>query len=142
MKEKQELTYVLLLLGLNLIPATIPHLLVRQMWYGTDIAQSQANFIELGITTVILPLLLPVTNWELNKRYNQKAFIVNCVLILFVIWVSSMLHFRNWVDSMGNWDNPDHGTVVVRNFALYTGITLSVIAMTIVMITMNKKLGS
>lgn len=142
MKEKQELKYVLMLLGLNLIPATLPHLLVRPMWYKTVTEHTQATFIEFSVTAVILPLLLPVTNQELNKRFSQHGFIVNGVLILFAIWISSWLHFRNWADSIGNWDSPDHGTVVVGNLAVYTGIALSVIAMTIVRLTLNKKPGS
>lgn len=140
-KEIKYWTYVVLL---SYAPTIGLHFLTRPMWYkGVDYF-TNATTIETLSTIIFIPLYLIVINYLLFKKYNKTitSFIVNSLIIISCVFISTFLHFKNWADSIGSWDNPDTETIMVMDFERTCGIIISAIGLAIVFIRLwnkNKK---
>ena len=99
------------------------------------------------ITMFVLPLYLVVMNYSLAKKFSKltSVFVINAVIIISCIWLSSYLHFKNWADSIGSWNSPDSETIEVMSFEKTVGTILSLIGLAIIFVRViikNKKLTS
>ena len=99
------------------------------------------------ITMLILPLYLVMTNYSLAKTFNKLTyvFVINALIIISCIWLSSYMHFKNWADSIGNWNSPDSETLEVMGFEKMVGIILCLLGLAIILVHLivkNKKLTS
>ncbi|MEQ8240028.1 MAG: hypothetical protein RIA69_12490 [Cyclobacteriaceae bacterium] len=137
MTESDETKYYGLLILINLGLATLPHLLIRPMWYNGVDSFTNATTIELAYTALILPLSLVICNHKLNTFYTKPKFYINAALIIISIWLSKYMHFKNWADIIGSWDNPDRETIMVMNMELYTGWIISIIGIAVVMVKLR-----
>jgi ABC-type protease/lipase transport system fused ATPase/permease subunit len=143
-KMNKELKYWIYVIILSYLPTIGFHFIIRPMWYkGVDYF-TDATTMETLFTIIFMPLYLVVTNYLLFKKHNKTniSFIINCIIILSCVFISTSLHFKNWADSIGSWDNPDTETIMVMNFERTAGIVVSVIGLTIVFVRLwnkNKK---
>ena len=132
---------------LSYLPTILIHLLFRPLWYkGVDSCAS-ATTTEMIITMLILPLYLVMTNYSLAKTFNKLTyvFVINALIIISCIWLSSYMHFKNWADSIGNWNSPDSETLEVMGFEKMVGIILCLLGLAIILVHLivkNKKLTS
>jgi hypothetical protein len=130
----KELSYWILIFILNYIPTIGFHLLLRSCWYKGDNSSTTASMIELFFTIFLLPLYLVVTNYFFAKNFGMptEAFIVNGVVIVSCIFISTHFHFKNWADSIGSYNNTDDETIAIMNFERTAGIIVSLIGLLII----------
>lgn len=138
--ETKELKYWSFVMLLSYVPTIGFHFLIRPMWFkGTD-SFTCATLLELLFTIVILPIYLIAANYFLAKKYDKASelFIINGIMILTCIFISTHLHFKNWADSIGSY-SPDNETEGVMDFERTVGIIISLIGLIIVYFRIRSK---
>jgi len=139
--KKQEINYWTLVLLLNYIPTIGFHFFVRPMWYKDAESYTSATSIETLFTIFFLPIFLALTNYFLAKNHSKttSTFILNGLIIISCVFISTHLHFKNWADSIGNWYNPDNETIAVMDFERISGIIISLVGLSIVFFRLRDK---
>jgi len=141
---KKEIKYWVYILLLSYVPTIGLHFLIRPIWYKDVDNFTNATTIETLFTIAFLPLYLVVTHYLIFKKYDKTttSFIINCLIILSCVFISTFLHFKNWADSIGSWNSPDTETIMVMDFERTSGIIVSSIGFIIVFLRLwykNKK---
>lgn len=126
--------YWILVLILSFVPTIGFHFMLRPNWYKGVDSFTSATTTEMFFTIVLLPIYLIVANYLLAKKFGnaREVFILNGIVILSCIIISTHFHFKNWADSIGSYDNPDGETLAVMNFERTAGIIVSLIELVIV----------
>jgi len=139
--ERKTITYGALILLVNYIPTIGFHLAVRPMWYKSVNDYTDATLTEMVFTVLILPIYLVVANYLLAKKFNKltELFILNALIILSCIFISTHLHFKNRADSIGSFSDPDHETKGVMDFERIAGLSVSAIGLGIVFFRIHQK---
>jgi formate hydrogenlyase subunit 3/multisubunit Na+/H+ antiporter MnhD subunit len=103
------------------------------MWYRDVDTGTTVTSLEFLFTALILPIYLVLTNYLSFKKFRKPklTFIINILLILFCVWLSERLHFKNWADSVGSWTDPDNETLEVGGLEKTFGIIVSVVGIAI-----------
>lgn len=121
------MTYYLKIILFSFVPTIGINLLTRPFWGdNVDTNTSLATF-SIVLTIGLLPIYLLIINYFFAKKYKADNFILNGLLIVLCVWLSSYFHFINWADSIGNRNNPDGGTEAVISFEQWTGTIFVVI---------------
>src|ERR1043165_4197547 len=96
---KTEIKYWTFVLLISYLPTIGFHLILRPLWFA-DIDHTNVTTIELLFTVVGLPIYLIITNYSLFRKSGKTplAFLINCLVILSCIPISTYLHFKNWGD--------------------------------------------
>ena len=104
------------------------------MWFKEVESSTSASTHEMIITMFFLPLYLCLIHYYLTKKYFKLsyAFIINALIIISCVCLSSYLHFKNWADSIGSWDRPDSGTISLMAFERTVGSGLSLLVLGII----------
>ena len=110
----------------NIVPVIIVHLIARLFWTkypGTD--QTNVTLLEMLFTMIILPIYLLLMNYVVadKLRLTNKLGIVT--LMALSIGLSTILHFKNWADTMGSWRHPDRETIGVMQFEFLVGFVVA-----------------
>ncbi len=129
----KEIKYWFCVFFLNYFPVIGFHFSIRPMWYKGVDSFTDATFVETLFTIILLPIYLVVINYLLFKWSNKtiRSFILNFFIVLSCIFLSTFLHFKNWANSIGSWDNPDTETIMVMDFERTWGTIVSTIGFSI-----------
>jgi hypothetical protein len=140
--NKKEALYWILILTLSYGPTIGFHYLIRPNWYKGVDSFTSATTTEMFFTIVLLPVYLIVVNYLLAKKFGNatEVFVLNGMIILSCIVISTHLHFKNWADSIGSYDSPDFETLGVMDFERTAGIVVSLIGLVIVYLRIRNRL--
>lgn len=138
----KNLKYWLLIIFFSIVPTIVLHLMVKPLWTNKMESFMTGAAIDGVLTVFFLPIYLTILNYYLAKKYrvNPFLFIVNTIIILFCIWLSTYLGFQNWANSIGNELNPDNGTLEVIGFERTLGYIVSVILLIIAFVNLKNRM--
>lgn len=110
------------------------------MWFRGVDSFTNATIIEDFITALFLPIYLVVTNYIIAKTYEKTniVFIVNGLIIMTCIFISTEIHLRNWADGTEH-EYADWGTKAILEFVRNIGIGVSLIGLAIVYFRVRNK---
>ena len=121
------MTYYLKIALYSLLPTIGVNLVTWPFWGNNIDTNTGLATFSIILTIGLLPLYLLTINYFFAKKYKVNRFILNGLLIVACIWLSSYFHFLNWADSIGSRSNPDAGTQAVISFEQWTGTIVVVI---------------
>jgi hypothetical protein len=122
-----KLPYELKVLLFSYVPTFGINLIIRPFWSVEATANSGLAILSTALTILILPIYLLVINYELAKKHRAEQFILNGVIMVSCVIVSSYFHFYNWADTVGSRNNPDGGTEAVMSLEMWGGSIMCVI---------------
>ena len=135
----RDIKYWLTIVVLNFIPIFVIQKTLGLFWSSNSQTNTKLAILNLLLTIVIVPFVLIVLNYNTAKKYSERYFIINGLLICCAVTLCAHLGFINWAESVGNYNNPDQETVGVVSFEKLAGIVLTVIGTTMGQISINKK---
>jgi len=109
----------------NIVPVIIVHLVARLFWTtypGTD--QTNVTLLEMLFTMFVLPIYLLIINYVVADRLRLTNRLGIGTLMTLSIGLSTILHFKNWADTVGSWKNPDTETIMVMQFEFLIGFAI------------------
>jgi hypothetical protein len=122
-----KLPYELKVLLFSYAPTFGINLILRPFWSSDPGANTGLAILSVALTVLILPFYLLTVNYELAKKHQAEQFILNGLIVVSCVIISSYFHFYNWADSIGDRNNPDGGTEAVMSFEQWGGSTICVI---------------
>lgn len=138
MAEDKTRNFVIISLW-NLLPTITFHLILGQFWSSNrGTVQTSLTLFEMMFTMFFLPPALLVANHFLKKKYDITSRIGVFIIMTITLGTSTILHFKNWADSVGNWNNPDMETIGVMQFEFMVGYIIVLVA-TIIRYFQGKK---
>lgn len=137
---KYQLKYWAIIIICSVALTYLSHFLVRQFWGSNAKNNTLATSLDSLVTMFLLPISLSLLNFLIAKKYNLKyvLFILNCILVLFCVWLSAYFHFENWVDSIKNKSNIDNATIEVIGFTRLIGYIVGGICLFIATLYLKK----
>jgi hypothetical protein len=127
-KSKDWVTLVLWII----IPVVVFHLVIGNFWKTMDITLStKATIFESLFNMIVLPIYLVIIGNRYIKDISFRDQIIIGFLMVIGIGLSIFLHFRNWADNGGSWQNPDRGTLAVIQLELFIGVAVVLIGVVI-----------
>ena len=139
--DNKEIKYWTLVFLLNFVPTVGFHFLIRPMWFKGVDSFTTATTIELFFTTIALPIYLVVTNYYLASKFEKQAelIIINGLIVISCILISTHLHFKNWAESIGNSVYPDSKTIGLMDIERIIGLILSTIGLFVIYFRLRAK---
>ena len=135
------MTYWLKIILYSYVPTIGINLLTRPLWsndVSADINTNLAIFSFL-LTIIILPIYLLIINYFLAKSNNVNHFIINGLIIITCVLLSSYFHFINWADSVGSRNSPDGGTEAVMSLEQWAGSIVAIIGTVVGQYKLSKR---
>lgn len=141
--EWRTIKYWSLIIILSYLPTISVHYIVRPAWYNGIDSYSSATSFELLFTVLILPIYLVVINYFIARKFSKLTvlFLLNAVMIISCIIISTRLHLKNWTDSIGT-TPPDYGTEALMDFERFIGIGVSILGFIIIYFIIRKEAKS
>ena len=122
-----KLPYELKIILFSYVPTFGVNLIMRPFWGDNVDTNTTLATFSLGLTIFILPIYLLTINYAFAKRHKAEQFVLNGLVMISCVFISSYFHFYNWADSIGNRDNPDGGTEAVMSLEKWGGSIICII---------------
>ncbi len=109
----------------NTVPVIIVHLIARLFWttYPGSV-QTNVTLLEMIFTMFALPVYLLLMNYVVSDRLRLTNRLGMGTLMAISIGLSTLLHFKNWADTVGSWKNPDTETIMLMQFEFLVGFAI------------------
>lgn len=109
----------------NTVPVIIVHLIARLFWttYPGSV-QTNVTLLEMIFTMFALPVYLLLMNYVVADRLRLTNRLGMGTLMTISIGLSTLLHFKNWADTVGSWKNPDTETIMLMQFEFLVGFAI------------------
>lgn len=130
----KQVRYWILLLGLSFLPTIAVPFLIKPMWFKGVDSFTRATEIQLVFSVIVLPIFLLVTHYILARNFKRyhSGFLLNVLIIVCCIFLSTHLHFSNWASSIGNSESADAETLGVMNLERSVGTGMSLLGCVLV----------
>jgi hypothetical protein len=122
-----KIPYELKVILFSYVPTFGVNLFMRPFW--GDNVDTNTNLALFGtvFTIFILPFYLLTINYVFAKQHKAEQFILNGLVMISCVFISTYFHFYNWADSIGSRDNPDGGTEAVMSLEKWGGSIICII---------------
>lgn len=135
----KDIKYWFLIIILSYVPTISVHYIIRPLWYKGIDSYSSATSFELLFTILVLPIYLIAINYFIARKFSKLTvfFLLNAVMIISCIIISTRLHLNNWTDSIGT-TPPDYGTEALMDFERFVGTCVCLLGFIIIYLIIRK----